>query len=452
MRQRQKNLDWLFFEETEADDDQAWEMALADNSVADTTLPDHATPKRSICPRTGLRSRLFVLFLAGILAVAAGAHRLWQVAEVGIEQTRAEVQETADLEVWAQLNIDSHGAGPLVDGRADERWLRSHRWQQALARHWSDKKGAIVGVEVYDVEVRGDLAAADIVVTKSGIPWAPTPYRETRFYRQSKDGLVRTAPHVAFWGEKRNLETEYFRLEFHQRDAQAAECLASAVDTVYLNLRRDFGLESPGTADQITIEIGINPAASAGAATNSSLSASSRLAVTSPSLLPVPVDLSDAQALSYTVGSLLGNLVLDEAIEIREINPTWQPVVDGMRLWLTWGWDTNPLPSNERYRQEDALREWLAHAPPLRLTDLMVQPMQGYGWEAADWLQRPLQIMAAQVLTAHITDHYGRGELGLLLGAVGRHTNWAALAPAVFNHPASDLEVGWQAYLADHYR
>ena len=40
----------------------------------------------------------------------------------------------------------------------------------------------------------------------------------------------------------------------------------------------------------------------------------------------------------------------------------------------------------------------------------------------------------------------------VLLAALGEHTSWQTLIPAIFDVSAAEFEAGWQAYLAERYQ
>jgi hypothetical protein len=269
------------------------------------------------------------------------------------------------------------------------------------------------------------------------VPWATSPYRETRFYRLVGQRWLRTAPDESFWGEPQKIGTEHFRFEFRQRDAEAVQAVAAEIEDLYAALRRDAGLGPPPASERLTVEV--LPRTDL----RSWRFVEGRLKVPSPALEPVPVVLPNAARLSQSIRWPLTWRVLEEALQQFPMEAQWRPVVEGLRLWL--GSTNNALPSAWRYDAEGRLREGLAEHWPVHLADLNTR------WNRWDWPGRWVGNVFAETVIAYAVATYGHERLPALLQGLSEYGTWETLIPAVFGVPADDFEAGWQAYLAARY-
>ena len=60
--------------------------------------------------------------------------------------------------------------------------------------------------------------------------------------------------------------------------------------------------------------------------------------------------------------------------------------------------------------------------------------------------------VALETVIEYVVATYGRDHLPRLIAALGEHTSWQTLIPAVFDVSAAEFEAGWQAYLAHQYQ
>ena len=348
---------------------------------------------------------------------------------------------------------------------------------------------------LHTVELQGELATARIVTRAArGIP----AYRQTRFYRRTNGGWVRTAPDAALWGPARSLETPYFVYHFRQNDAQAVTAVASQVDTLYLTLRRNFGLPLSLDAEKLVIDVSVtlppgHVAAGFGAPT--------RFPVSSPAVYWAPVELTDAELLAQSIALPLLNYVLAHASEHHAIGKTWQPLLDGLYLWQVWDLDLplaawradvakwiyvdvpaigpgQPVVLPKRYAALcGAHKLWLSspmqiHIPIgcteldgaawylrsfysgdqlTHLAQLAVPVPQSLVREPLPPAYHPGQTVALATLIEYAVATYGRERLPALLAGLGQYESWDTLLPAVYGVSASEFEAGWQAYLVAHY-
>ncbi|MFQ5854353.1 MAG: hypothetical protein ACE5LU_01735 [Anaerolineae bacterium] len=428
MLKQQTTLEWQIGETEDWDSFEPLEIAL-----------DTATASRRTAGwRRHLGRVLRALVLVALLAAIAVGYSLWRGYQENITRIRTDIQSTLDLEAWAWKSDDEALTSKLIDSQASGGWARRFRRTQEWYRRWAGDEARVPVVEIQNMELGGDLALVEVLVTQPGVPWAATPYRETRFYRKVEERWQRTAPGADFWGPQRVVETEHFRFVFHQRDAEAVGVVVDEVEGLYAALRHDAGLGPPATEERLTIEIVPRTDMMYWRFTED------RLTVPSPALLPVPEELPDAARLIGTIAYPLARQVLDEALQQTQVKSGWQPMADGLRLWL--GWDGSVMPSAWRYRVEGLLRERLAESHPLRLADLAA-------WRAGrwNWQDRWVRSMAAETVVEYVVATYGRERLPALLQGLDKYETWDALTPAVFDVPAGVFEAGWQTYLVARY-
>lgn len=385
-----------------------------------------------------LRGGLQVVLVVAMLSVGVAGYGLWRDYQAGVRRIRTDIQSTVDAEAWAWQNSKGAIAQNLIDGEADSDWAQSLRWSQEWERRWAGEEAQKPVFEVERVELRDDLALVDVLAIKPGRPWLSTPYRETRFYRRIEDRWLRTSPRIEFWGAKRTLDTDYFHLEFYQRDAEAIEAAVDKLDALYVELRRDAGLGTPATNYKLAVEV---------------LPRTDRvtwrfsadeLSVTSPILQQVPEGASHADQLIRLVAYPLARRVLGEATDAMQVESYWQPVLDGVRHWF--GWEDEPVPSAWHYYIEGLLRDRIAHAPAVELTYLVTPHWRALG--RSDWWVR---ILAAETVVEYAVETYGRDRLPALLQAFENHETWETLIPAVFDVSVEEFEAGWRSHLLKRF-
>ena len=174
------------------------------------------------------------------------------------------------------------------------------------------------------VEVQGDQAVARIVTTaKDGAP----AYRQTRFYRRTDAGWVRTDPDAVLMGSARSLETPCCVFHFRQNDASAVIAVAPRVDGLSTAIRHNFGLTSTPGGMKLVIEVSVTqPPGQA----LSWYDVPDRFIVPSPVLYRAPVELTDVDLLAQSIAFPLLNAMLAQASELYGIDSAWQPIVRGL--------------------------------------------------------------------------------------------------------------------------
>lgn len=427
MAERLPTLDW------EIQDNEATEESepLADASEHPPVVAHRlrwALPHRS-------HRILRVLAIMATLTVVALALIAWQRAHDNLMRIRSDIESTILLEGRAWVTQDRELAQTLIDSNAPAGWRNRFELIQSVYRRWSGQTAQMPQVEVRDLEVRGDVARVETVVTQPGATWAPTPYRETRFYRRVDGRWLRTAPDATFWGQQQTTDTPHFHFIYYDRDAQAVKGLAAQAETLYAGLRTDVGLEPAPATAVITVEI----------LPRIDLTlwhfSSDTLDIPSPALQPVPVDRSDTNWLAGSLAGPLRTHLVQQALAQTPIKPDWQLLAAGIVRWA--GQPAEPLPARWGARPGDRLRQPLVGGRPPSL-DAIAGPTSAS-------LDRWTATMAAESVIEYAVATYGRERLPTLLHGLTIYESWDTLIPAVFDIPRSQFEAGWRHFLLIHH-
>jgi hypothetical protein len=479
MRKRAPNLEWQI-----AESDADWERRR------EPALPE--------TPSAARRQRRLENFCWGMVALllllTTGGYWWWRTFPGRMQQAEVEVTATAQPAVSGVAHRADLVVTRAVSNPSDADW-----WLQ----HGREMHGLRAGIQTSDpdghldlaldtVDVHRDQAVTRVVIyTEHGEP----AYRQTRFYRRIGPDWRQTAPDATLWGPVRSLETSAFVFHFRQNDAEVVMAVASQVDALYTTMRRNVGLPIIPGAEKLVIEVsvthppGLNAPQPAGNA---------RFIVASPALYLAPVELTDADLLAQSIALALSRQVLAQASEHYALGASWQPVMDGLRLWQVWDMDLPlalwreeivrwiyldrpgdgsaqtvvlprqyealcashalwmeaptmlgiPLLCNRLDWQAWYTGAWGPRHPPARLDQLAVPAPAGYAQEGTPvWSQT----VALATLIEYAVTTYGRERLPALVAGIGQHKRWETLIPAVFSVSADEFETGWQAHLAAHY-
>lgn len=421
IRQRTPILDW---EIEEAD---AVEPALPLVQAVD--IAPEAPPPRRFSPRFSRLLRGVVALT--VLAVAILALVVWQRARENIIHIRGAIEGTISLEGRAWVTQDKELWQSLIDEDAAPGWRTRFERVETFYRRWSGEEARAPQVEVRDLELLGDIALVQAVVTQTNATWAPWPYRETRFYRNVDGRWLRTAPDAAFWGAEQTLETPHFHFKYYERDAEAVEALAAEVEALYSQLRADAGLPPDPTTRPMTIEV--LPRLDL----TSWRFIGDVLTLPSPALLPVPVDHPDTDRLVRSLIRPLSARVLGEALTQTPVRAGWYPLVEGIARWASW--QAGPLPSPWEMHLGDHLRKLLADGQPPSL-NILTGP-------APYSVDRWVRAKAAETVIDFVVVTYGREWLPALLRGLSVHTSWDTLIPDVFGTSRAEFEAHWQRFI-----
>ncbi|RIK33112.1 MAG: hypothetical protein DCC55_35570 [Chloroflexi bacterium] len=298
-------------------------------------------------------------------------------------------------------------------------------------------------------------------------------------------------------GSTRILETGVFVFHFYMTDAAAIIAVAPQMDRLYTTLRSNFGLPAGPPTEKLIVDVSLDE--QPGAAARWLLP--NRFVVPSPALYPQPPELSEVELLSQSITLYILSYLLQQAGEYHAIRPTWQPVVSGLYLWQLWELDLTlsawqedvvqwvyaapctchptvvperyaalcaahklwmpspvhihiPLACVNRAREEELYPLWYDLAAPKQLSQFPFAVSGDRSPEQTSSMYRKElrgQTVALAALIEYTMVAYGQDRLPALLAGLGEHEGWETLIPAVFGVPASDLEAGWQIYLAAHY-
>ena len=470
-------LEWTILPEDERD----WEGYL------------QSTPNpQAALSRTGWRKWQWWSVMTVLLVLVGGsAFILWYQAREGIAKIESELSETVKLQTWMELTAGNVAANTL-DEQTPKNWQRIVQNEQARLPLAFDERATVT---VADLVFDQDFAAVQIVLSATS---ESTAYRQTRFYRSTDAGWLRTTPNIAFWGAPHRLETNYFVFEFHQRDAQAVTAVAAQIDTLYTTMLTNFGLPVTSAGPKFRIEVsvteipGIIPA-------RADTQASFR--IPSPALYLAPVGLTDADLLTQALALLLTERIAIRAVQYYTVQQEWPPMLDGLRLWQLWNLDLplsvwqdevvswiysdvyavnygQPLPRPRHYEELCATHQMWMESPrqiniPLDCDDTDGSDLWLTEWSPALASMHPIRWGmpfggAEQLSTMYGMEHpgktvalatvfeyavitYGQAQLPALIAGLGTYDGWETLLPAVLGVSAADFEAGWRGYLAQQY-
>jgi hypothetical protein len=293
------------------------------------------------------------------------------------------------------------------------------------------------------VEVRGDTALVEVVVVQTQALWLPAPYRQTWIYRETEAGWLRTYFAAAFWPPEQPLHVGRFTFVYGRRDDAAVAAVAAQIEPLDAALRDELGL--PTTQEPLTIRMVTAHPPPADPMLLALLSRNGTLYAPSPSLLPLPVQVTEEEALRQLVAGLLTVYSLQEALAQSHVCQ-WQPLVNALQHWLLW--EHSELPSARRYDIERNFQTWQAAHPRPELawfgpssaacSTSLLHSKEGAGLADAG---------ASISIVDYAVAVYGHERLPSLIDGMGRTETWEYLIPAVYGVSATEFEAGWQAYL-----
>lgn len=362
----------------------------------------------------------------------------------------------------------------------------THRSSQLMA-HMND-------LMVEAVEIQGDQAVVRVVTSpKSQIP----AYRQTRFYEYTSSGWQRIEPDAGHWGPEQRLETPSLLFHFRQRDAAAVTAVATQIEALYITLRRNFGLPITQVTTKLVINISVTQRPGTAAFWSRTYE---YITVASPAVYWAPVALSDTELLAQSIALPLLDHLLTQAIARHRLSLSWQPLLNGLRLWQVWDMNLplsawreevvkwvyqdqpvingeQALVQPEHYEQLCAEHTlWTPHPrdigipltcteldqdkwyfallgprePLIRLKQFALVPLNDFGVSPPP-VAHPGQTVALATLVAYAVNTYGRERLPALVTGLDQYENWETLIPSVFGVSPTEFEAGWQVYLATHY-
>jgi len=443
-----------------------WRIAESDREWAQWCQPSVSTEKsqRSLLRRLGE----LLLLMVGLSSVGGW---YWYATQAEFKQIQAEVTATVQHEGLVASPTWS-ATGPAQRRQPAQAELAS------LVAVEPKLSSAKIAPTVRILMLQGDQAIVKVV----RLPGTQTPaHRQTQFYRRTDVGWQRTAPDATQWGLPQELETTFFRWRYRQNDGQVVAAVAPQLEVIYATLRRNFGLAHAPQPSTLTIAVSVTQPPGD---VSPWFGTAEAYVVASPALYDAPIDVTDAELLLQSLALPLVNTVMAQARAHHHLPSSWQPLLDGLRLWQQWdldlplstwrqeilAWLYQELPKSangknvilpKRYAELCAAHTLWLPAPiqmgvPLVCTELDRQTwdfatarvyaepsMQGTGQRG--------QTVALATLIDYAVTVYGRERLPVLVAALREHKSWETLLPAVYGMTAAEFEAGWQEYLLTHY-
>lgn len=460
-----------------------WRIAESDREWAHLCQP----PVPAVKSQRGLLRRLSELLLLMVGLSSIGGW-YWYT-------TQAEFQEaqTALIAAVQQEALVAPSASPAATPVARLEPLQAEHALLVVVK--PKLSGAQFAPTVRVLKLQGDQAV--VMVLTPAVAHTPA-HRQTQFYRRTDVGWQRTAPDATLWGPPQELETTFFRWHYRQNDAPVVAAVAPQLEVIYATLRRNFGLAQAPQPSTLTIEVSVTQPTGA---VSPWFGAAEAYVVASPALYQAPIDVTDAELLLQSLALPLANMVMDQARAHHQLPSSWQPLLDGLRLWQQWDLDL-PL---SNWRQE--VVSWLyreltradvgqrvvlpAHytelcathtlwlpspllfgiplacgdldqrvgyfsatggrSQALHLTHRSAPTSGAYAEPSIQGVDQRGQTVALATLIDYAVTTYGRERLPMLVAALQHHKRWETLLPAVYGMSAAEFEAGWQEYLTRHY-
>jgi len=422
---------------------------------------------------------LGILLLAGIRVTSAHQEALQNVKT--IEQ---EVRAAEEAELRMQDDAPHVSSHALVqeDASLYVKWMTAQESRSPIGG--VNQGEPVLALDIRHTWVDGDIAASTLTLTEPATDdGAAMSYRQTRFYRKTEQGWLRTQPDPALWGPPLTLETDRLIWRYRRRDHSAVAEIAGHMDALVGTLSRDYGLAHLEEGEKLTVNVQVD--------------ALPRLilmydgppgpiVVSSPSVHLVPVEWTDAEVLEQAVALALLKHLWAYAVEQHGIKESW-PVMAGVSLWELWDMKLGLA------EWQDEILHWL-YAPaaaqlPARFRDLCAAHsiwiptpiavgiplhcssedegprhnnllLSGLKTNNPERLQMarwyyPGQgsvrlgdsIMMYTVVDYAVTAH-GRERLPDLVAALGQYDTWQTLVPNVYGISYEEFERGWRQHLA----
>jgi hypothetical protein len=270
---------------------------------------------------------------------------------------------------------------------------------------------------------------------------------------------------------------------------------------VYEKLRHDLGAPITVATEKITVEF-VTDKPPEGYRFSF---AKRTITLPSPVILSVPVEITAATVLYEPVVYPLAKLAVLETIDQYSLDWKvvvwlWRSLIDALPLWAVWE-NAGPLAAQRadvvRWLYQNAIanerdtlkavpdsylglccsyRIWRL-SPELMFIPLTCTPVDENQQltprcpsmpiriaELCCWLIKPDAlssinpeaesvggVVAMETIIEYVVATYGRESLPHLIAALGDHSSWNSLIPAVFDISADEFEAGWQSYLAHRY-
>jgi hypothetical protein len=374
--------------------------------------------------------------------LAAAGIALYQRASRNLAQIQMEIANTVNAEVWSQRHNANDMSGMWIDPEAPQLWKSS-----VYATSDSAGAGSVAPAAfIQDVDLDSGLAMVRVRIDVPGTHGRNGAYLETRFYRLTETGWLRTAPQEEFWGKENSAETAYFTFTYRQRDAAAVREVISNLDEQYVAMRAEFGLETAPTDERLRIVVlpMILPL------TDPALYhfQGDRLTLPSPLQLPAPEGLAGADILRASILEPLADHIPRQILSQNQVQCQWRALGRGVRLWARQQYRV--VPSARQVEMESILHSW-SDLGAIRLLSVAEGSPDCYGFRYHESLDTVADMVAKNVVSFAVLT-YGSESLPSLLESMAQYDNWQELIPAAFGVPADEFETGWRAYFVNEYQ
>lgn len=478
MSKQNSSLEWHTIEQ-----DADWEALFAAHPTPLETMSGHSVTKQMLGGA------------AVMLLVLVGISQWWHTAQ------RESTAVMAEASPESEIADTAPSATRPISNSATAAWGLPHGQtvDGLRASIQIAEPGTQLDIDTDAVEIHDDRAFARVIVSADN---SESAYRQTRFYRHTASGWLRTLPEASLWGPERSLETPNFVYHFRQNDTAAVIAVAAQIDALYAAMQRDFGVPLAATPQKLIIEVSVsqNPGLA-----SFHLAENGRLSIASPAVYQAPIALTDADLLAQSIVLSLLDRLIRQASEYYALGSTWQPLLQGIQLWQLWHLDLplsvwredvvrwiyierpatalgQPIPLPTRYPELCVAHQiwmsspleiaiplvcaqheweyayfplWRGHTPPTRLAQLAalappkeISSLSGR-WDRATY---PGQVVVLAVLIEYSVATYGREQLPTLLASLSQYNTWETLIPAVYGVSANEFEADWPTYIATHYK
>lgn len=395
-------------------------------------------PDRSSELRTLKRFLLFT-FLSALcvftpFALTASSAQLGVAYE--LRQIQNEIQKVLDVEVEATILGDRKGWAETVDPEVSS--IVQRQWRTFV----SDRDRSGYDLTAGQVTPLAETVQVDVWVSPPPRlrPWQPDLYYETRFYRQTDNGWVRSLPEPEFWGANVLLESENLRFEVSERDAEMVSRVADRLDRTLLDLYATLDISLPETDDPLmTIVVAPEPNAGSSAGFR-------RIVVPSPYFLwPKWVGYEDDDRFAdYVVGRLASYAV---SRRLSERNSSWISFLhSGLGDWLAghYGTRLHPWLDQADYVLGTDIDEWW----PIELSSLTEFRPFWVGAEETDpyyWVRRQ---RGAYWLIDYVVEKDGIEALPDFISLFTRYYEWKRFSEAYATTPER-FSREWNVFLRE---
>ncbi len=292
-------------------------------------------------------------------------------------------------------------------------------------------------IELLTIYVQEQLARVRVQVTQADKEL--DPQIEGRMYQQGDGRWKRTTPQDFVGVERAVLETRHFRLFYATTDTAMILQAAPALELAYWRLLLLLQLDEQRPANRYQAyweDNKLNIEIKAEEVDGWSASAAA-IPVTAPAFQSWPKEMSDSDALVYTVLTRLFVILLDE-VSYNQPLGDWGVFTAGFGQWLLD--ETAPVsPWRNTIYEEHEVKQFLDQYYPLKIDNLRTLT------------DARASFVVNRMLMEYIVDTYGKAFVGRYLHALGQYAEWDELIQAVFDVDGTTFEAEWNHYIAAHY-